>query len=86
MASGTPLLTTRVGGMPEEYYDYFYFFDKESVEGIKNSFEEIIKLSDKQLRNKGTTARTFAFKNKNYRYMTSMIVKFLDDSIGGDNI
>lgn len=84
MASGTPLLTTKVGGMPEEYYDYFYFFDKESTEGIKNSLEKIISFSDRHLRDKGLAARAFAVKNKSYPYMTSAIVSFLGDSINGD--
>ena len=84
MASGTPLLTTKVGGMPEEYYDYFYFFDEESTEGIKSSLEKIVNFSDKQLRDKGISARAFAVKNKSYQYMTSTIVSFLGDSINGD--
>lgn len=84
MASGTPLLTTKVDGMPEEYYDYFYFFDEESTEGIKSSLEKIVNFSDKQLRDKGISARAFAVKNKSYQYMTSTIVSFLGDSINGD--
>ena len=84
MASGTPLLTTKVDGMPEEYYDYFYFFDEESTEGIKSSLEKIVNFSDKQLRDKGISARAFAVKNKSYQHMTSTIVSFLGDSINGD--
>ncbi len=84
MVSGTPLLTTKVGGMPEEYYDYFYFFDEESIEGIKSSLEKNINFSETQLRDKGITARAFAVKNKNYQYMTSTITDFLGDSINGD--
>lgn len=84
MASGTPLLTTKVGGMPEEYYDYFYFFDEESTEGIKSSLERIVNFSETQLKDKGISARAFAVKNKNYQYMTSTITDFLGDSINGD--
>lgn len=84
MSSGTPLLTTKVGGMLEEYYDYFYFFDEESTEGIKSSFERIVNFSETQLKDKGISARAFAEKNKNYQYMTSTITDFLGDSINGD--
>lgn len=83
MASGTPLLTTKVGGMPKEYYDYLYFFDEESIEGIKYSLEKTISISDKQLKDHGLAARTFAVKNKNYHCMTSKIINFLSDSING---
>lgn len=34
MTSGIPLLTTKLLGMPEEYYEYVYLFDDESVEGM----------------------------------------------------
>ena len=84
MASGTPLLTTKVGGMPEEYYDYFYFFDKEGTEGVKLSLEKIANYSDEQLRDKGIAARAFALNRKNYRYMTKAILDFLDDNVDGD--
>ena len=84
MASGTPLLTTKVGGMPEEYYKYFYFFEEESIEGIKYSLEKIINFTDKQLKDKGNAARDFAVKNKNYRYITRKIADFLADSVNGD--
>lgn len=84
MASGTPLLTTKVGGMPEEYYDYFYFFDKEGIEGVKLSLEKIVNYSDEQLRDKGIAARAFALNRKNYRYMTKAILDFLGDNVDGD--
>lgn len=84
MVSGTPLLTTKVGGMPEEYYNYLYFFDEESIEGIKSSLEKIVVHSDEQLQNKGIMAREFAVNNKNYLHMTNIIVNFLGDNIGGD--
>lgn len=84
LASGTPLLTTKVGGMPEEYYEYLYFFEEESIEGIKRAFEKTINISDSQLRDKGEAARMFAVKYKNYHYMTNSIASFLGDNIKGD--
>ncbi len=84
MASGTPLLTTKVGGMPEEYYEYLYFFDKEGIEGIKWSLEKIIKYNEVQLQDKGIAAKKFAIDRKNYQYTTRKIIKFLYDVVGGD--
>ena len=47
MASGTPILTTKLPGMPKEYYEYIYLFEEESIEGMKNkmSMKAIEKIS-----------------------------------------
>ena len=79
MVSGTPVLTTRVGGMPVEYYDYFYFIDDESPEGIAETIEKTLNKSD--LRNMGEKARKYACKEKNYCSMTKKILTFLNIEI-----
>lgn len=39
MASGTPLLTTKLPGMPKEYYPYVFLIENESVEGYAKALE-----------------------------------------------
>ena len=34
MACGTPLLTTKLPGIPDEYYEYCYTLDDETVDGV----------------------------------------------------
>lgn len=77
MASGTPVLTTRVGGMPVDYYDYFYFIEDESVEGIAESIYRVFSLTKNDLERKGLSAKQFAKDEKNYKFMTEKIIKFL---------
>lgn len=84
MASGTPVLTTKVGGMPEEYYEYFYFIEEENVDGIQSAIENYLNFSEKQLKDKGIAAKEFANSKKNYRYMTNNIIAFLSDNIYGE--
>lgn len=78
MLSGTPVLTTRVGGMPTEYYDYFYFIDDESVAGISHALTTTLERSEKELTDKGRSAQTFAQTEKNYRAMTKPVLEFLE--------
>ncbi len=78
MVSGTPVLTTRVGGMPTEYYDYFYFIDDESVTGISRALTTTLERSEKELADKGLSAQTFAQTQKNYRAMTKPVLEFLE--------
>lgn len=81
MVSGTPVLTTKVGGMPEEYYPNFYFIDDESVEGISKALTSCISLKPEMLQTKGLEAKNFSQTNKNYRAMTGHIKDFLEQFI-----
>ena len=65
MASGTPILTTKLPGMPTEYYKYIYYFEEESIEGMKNKLEQILNLEAKELNKKGKEAKQFVLNKKN---------------------
>lgn len=65
MASGTPLLTTRIPSMPEDYYQYIYTIDEESVDGVYRSLCSLLNKSDEELHDKGSRAKAFILKEKN---------------------
>lgn len=81
VASGTPILTTRVGGMPTEYYDYFYFIDDETPEGISHALEKTL-ANEYELIDMGIKAKDFAKREKNYSSMTKKIYEFLLNTLG----
>lgn len=81
MVSGTPVLTTRVGGMPEEYYPYFYFIDDETPQGIAKAIEDVLALSEETLAEKGRAAKQFAITEKNYLSQTKDILDFLSGEL-----
>ena len=81
MVSGTPVLTTRVGGMPEEYYPYFYFIDDETPQGIAKVIEDVLVLSKEALAEKGRAAKQFAIAEKNYLSQTKDILDFLSGEL-----
>lgn len=66
MASGTPLLTTKLPGMPEEYYPYVYLIEDESVEGYAKALKDALSHSDEELYHFGETAKSFVLNKKNY--------------------
>ena len=80
MVSGTPLLTTRVGGMPQEYYNSLYFIDSESPEGIAQAIKKTFAEGEK-LFELGKKAEAFARDEKNYLVMTSKIITFLNERV-----
>ena len=65
MASGTPLLTTRLAGMPKEYYPFVYLFDEESLDGFKRVLNDVFSISAEDLHEKGLRAKDFALNQKN---------------------
>ena len=79
MASGTPVLTTNLPGMPMEYKDYVYIADDESAKGFQSSLTEILQKSREELHKKGLSARDYVLKNKNNNAQAK---KVLNELIG----
>ena len=65
MASGTPLLTTKLSGMPEEYYPYVYLINDEIIDGLSKTLKDILTKNPLELHEKGSKAKEFALKKKN---------------------
>ncbi len=82
MVSGTPVLTTVLPGMPEEYYPYVYLLRDESPEGIACTLREILLASDEERREKGILAREFVLKEKSNTKQSEKIIKFLNERWG----
>lgn len=78
MASGTPLLTTRLPGIPEEYYEYLYFFDGETEQDFYKKLKEIFMYSNIELHQKGMNAKGFALTKKNNVVQAKKFYGFLE--------
>jgi len=85
MASGTPILTTKLPGMPKEYYEYIYLFEEETIEGMKNKLEQILKLSAINLNKKGKEAKEFVLKNKNNIMQARKIIDLCNQTMEENN-
>lgn len=77
MVSGTPLLTTKLPGMPSEYNDYVYLIEDESVEGIHKELEKLFYKTDEELKKFGNKAQRFVLKNKSNEIQAKRIIDFL---------
>lgn len=65
LASGTSTLMCKLPAIPEEYFEYLYFFDDESIEGYARKIVEICNMDPEMLRVRGEKAREFILKEKN---------------------
>jgi glycosyltransferase involved in cell wall biosynthesis len=73
MVSGTPFLTTKLGGIPEEYYKYLYVIEEYNTGGISKKIEVILNKPQNELNNFGNMARNFVLENKNNIIQASRI-------------
>ncbi|NRD76332.1 glycosyltransferase [Bacillus sp. BRMEA1] len=77
MASGTPVLTTKLPGMPKEYYDYIYLIEDEGEEGMAEALELILSNHKMDLFHKGKIAKEFVLKEKNNRIQAKRFMETL---------
>lgn len=78
MLSATPLLTTRLEGIPEEYYSYCYATSDRDSGKIAQMIDRI--LADKQPGDLGARAETFVRGEKNAPKQAKKILDFIDQN------
>lgn len=79
MASGTPVLTTRLPGMPREYYPYVDFIEEETAAGIASALKRVLRCSDAELFRKGSEARSFVLEGRNNVVQAGKLLKMLEN-------
>lgn len=77
MASGTPVLTTVLPGMPKEYYPYVYLLEDETAEGIAEKLKQVLSQSEEALFRKGCEAKQFILNEKNNVVQAQKILNLL---------
>lgn len=78
MLSGTPMLTTKLTGIPEEYFEYLFLLSDVSVEVIAAKLEEILGKTQMELCEFGKRAQEFIIQNKKSSDVGRKIIKFIE--------
>ncbi len=82
MASGTPLLTAKLGGIPPEYFDYVLAVEDNEPTMLAKAMREALSLSEDELNRKGERARSFVTEHKNAAAQSGRVLNFLSKLIG----
>ncbi len=77
MASGTPLLTTRLPSMPVEYQPYVYLFEEENTEAYTRILNQIFSRPKEALHEKGRAGKEFILKERNNVQQARRFYEFL---------
>ena len=80
MASGTPVLTTRLPGMPKDHEPYVFFIEDETAEGIKSALEKVFALPEEELHAFGLRAKEFVLKEKNNITQAEKVLSLLQST------
>jgi len=80
MLSGTPILTTKLDGIPNEYYHFVYSVDYNDADKIALYIDEILS-DNKSLFKLGEEAEKFVIDNKNCFVQAKKISEFLSQNI-----
>jgi len=65
MASGRPVLTTRLESIPGDYDDKLYFIDDESVVGMRDALQRCLGKTDRELTEFGRRTQSYVLAEKN---------------------
>jgi glycosyltransferase involved in cell wall biosynthesis len=77
MASGTPVLTTRLVSVTDDYSPYVYWIDDDSPEGIRRAIREVLQLPEHERLNKGRRAATYIRATRSTEAQGKRIAAFL---------
>ena len=77
MASGTPVLTTRLISLTEEYTPYVYWIDDDSPAGIRKALRDVLQLPEDERLNKGRRAAKYIQATRSSEAQGKRIYAFL---------
>lgn len=77
MSTGTPVLTTALPCLPEEYLPHLYLFREETPEGMAQSLRQVLSLTDEELFQKGCQARQFVLRERNNVVQAAKVLEML---------
>lgn len=81
MLSGTPLLTTKLPGIPKDYFDYIFTFESTEVSSMAITLSKILYYDAEKLREIGYEAYKYVKENKNNLIQAKKIISFLEENI-----
>lgn len=81
MLSGTSFLTSRLSGIPEEYYSHCFLAEDTGTEYLSKLLKNIMDKSDEELMLIGEDAQNFIKENKNSYIQAKRVYLFMDELV-----
>lgn len=78
MATGKHVLSTNIAHAGKVYGDYISILSDITPDGLAESINDIISAGKDTLYQRGTVTREFMLQNRNWRYQTQRIIKYIN--------
>ena len=83
LSSGTPMMSTRLEGIPDDYQPYIYWLDDSSPEAMRKSLESVLNLPAAELRKMGSVAKEYALTYKSPKNQAEKILQLARRMVDG---
>lgn len=77
LLTGRPVIAYKLDGIPDEYDDYFYYVEDDTVYSLAKKIQEVLQITDKERNVFGERARNFVLKNKNNAVAAKRIIDMI---------
>lgn len=77
LLAGKSVIINRLQGIPEEYYEYVYTPDDESVEALSNCIKDVINADINERKRRADAGRAYVITKKNSKCQTSRILDLI---------
>ncbi|MBR0425531.1 MAG: glycosyltransferase family 4 protein [Clostridia bacterium] len=78
MVSGTPVLTTKLPGMPKAYEPFVFLIEREDADGIASALRAVFAHSEAERTKRGAMARAFVLEQKTNVAQAARLMAFLE--------
>ena len=78
MVSGNPVLSCRLGGIPDEYFDYLVEMRSTAPEDIKDAILRVASMTEQERKALGEGGKTFVLEHKSNVKQAERVLNFIE--------
>ena len=78
LSSGTPVVTYKLDGIPDEYDSYMYYVKGDTIDDLATTIKTVCDKPEDELREFGAVAKKFVLTEKNAKKQTEKILEFIE--------
>lgn len=80
LLTGRPVIAYKLDGIPDEYDNYFYYVECNTVESLTRKIEEVLSMKKEERDEFGAKARSFVLREKNNIFVSKKIIDMIQKS------
>ena len=77
LLSGRPVIVNRLPGIPDEYDDYFFYPEDESIDALATCLKIVLSMPESERKNRGEAGRKFIIEKKNAKVQVGKIIELI---------